>query len=308
MDRNTALIAESLYYQGHRSEKLGEVVLATAAFVSVLVTVGIVVFFFREALSFFTAEEFDVVSFFTDTTWQPMIGRFGIWPVFTATLKVVTIALAFAMPVGIAVAIYLNEFASSRFRRIAKPIVEVFSSIPTVVFGYFALSFISPMLQELLGDDVVQLYNNFSAGLAVGILLLPAVISGVDDAFGGVPYQTREAPYAVGATRLDAFRKVVMPASRSGVAATFVLAMSRAFGESMIVAIVAGVGPNLSLNPFVGAETMTGYILRIAQGDLGVGTTDYTSIFALGLILYFVTLSLILISRRIGGGRVARGS
>lgn len=306
MDGYKTSVAQSLYSRGNRSEVIAQILLAAAALVSVLVTVGIVVFFVRESLSFFLADEFDIVAFFTDTTWQPMIGRFGIWPVFTATLKVVTIALAFAMPVGIAVAIYLNEFAGSKVRRIAKPIVEVFSGIPTVVFGYFALSFISPLLQEVLGNDVVQLYNNFSAGIAVGILLLPAVISGVDDAFGGVPYRIREAPYAVGATRLDAFRKVVMPASKSGVAATFVLAMSRAFGESMIVAIVAGVGPNLTLNPFVGAETMTGYILRIAQGDLGVGTPDYTSIFALGLILYVVTLSLILVSRRIGGGRVAR--
>lgn len=288
-------------------EWIAGVALGAAALVSVLITVGIVVFFVRESSAFFLSEDFDLAGFFTDRTWQPMVGRIGIFSVLTATLKVVFIALALAMPLGLAVAIYLNEFASARVRRVVKPAVEVIAGVPTVVFGYFALSFISPLLQDIFGNDVVQVYNNFSAGLAVGILILPSVVTAIDDSFHGVPRRLREAPYAVGAGRVQAFRKVVLPASRGGIAAAFVLAMSRAFGESMVVAIAAGLGPNLTANPFVGAETMTGYIVRIAGGDLGEGTADYTSIFALALILYVTTLGLILLSRRVERGRKRNG-
>jgi phosphate transport system permease protein len=263
---------------------------------SILTTVGIVFVLAEESWLFFGSSEVDLVEFFSGTTWQPAIGQFGIWPLLNSTLMVSTIAMLVALPLGLAVAIYLSEYASHRARNMLKPILEVLAGIPTVVYGYFALTFMTPILRTIFGDDVVQIYNTASAGIVIGILVLPLVSSMSEDALSAVPRSLREAAYGLGATKLETAIKVVLPAAMSGVTAAFIVAMSRAVGETMVVAIAAGAGPKLTFNPFEGAETMTGHIVRISGGDISYGSIDYTSIFAIGLMLFVMTLILNIIS------------
>lgn len=265
--------------------------------VSILTTIGIVFVLGKESLHFF--REVTLLEFFTGTEWQPAIGKFGIWALLTSTLMVSTIAMLVALPLGLAAAIYLSEYASVRVRSIFKPILEVLAGIPTVVYGYFALTFMTPILRLILGRDVVQIYNTASAGVVIGILVLPLVSSMSEDALHAVPSALRQAAYGLGATRLEASIKVVLPAAISGVAAAFIVAMSRAVGETMIVAIAAGAGPNFTFNPFEAAETMTGHIVRISGGDLSYDSIDYNSLFAIGLLLFIMTLTLNIISRYI---------
>jgi phosphate transport system permease protein len=230
--------------------------------------------------------------FLTTTRWNPQIGRFGIWPLVNATLMTSTIAMLVALPLGLSVAIYLSEYASDRARRALKPILEVLAGIPTVVYGYFALTFMTPLLRSILGRDVVEIYNTASAGIVIGILIIPLVSSMSEDALSAVPRVLREGSYALGATKLETATQVVVPAALSGIAAAFIIAISRAIGETMIVAIAAGAGPNLTFNPFKAAETMTGHIVRISGGDISYDSIDYNSIFAIGLMLFFMTLAL----------------
>lgn len=237
--------------------------------------------------------------FFTGTRWSPQIGQFGVLPLVTATLVTSVIAMLVALPLGLSVAVYLSEYASDRARRTLKPILEVLSGIPTVVYGYFALTFMTPLLRGVFGQNTVQIYNMASAGLVIGILILPLVSSMAEDALSAVPRSLREAAYAVGATKLEVAVKVVVPAALSGIVAAFILAMSRAVGETMVVAIAAGQGPALTFNPFRSAETMTGHMVRISGGDLSYDSIDYNSIFAIGLLLFLITLLLNLISQRI---------
>jgi phosphate transport system permease protein len=204
-----------------------------------------------------------------------------------------------AIPLGLSVAIYLSEYASQRVRSILKPILEVLAGIPTVVYGYFALTFMTPLLRSILGRDVVQIYNTASAGLVMGILILPLVSSMSEDALSAVPRSLREAAYGLGATKLETAVKIVVPAALSGIAAAIIIAISRGIGETMIVAIAAGNGPALTLNPFKGAETMTGHIMRISGGDLSFESVDYNSLFAIGLMLFIITFGLNIISQRI---------
>lgn len=264
---------------------------------SILTTLGIAYGLVRESHSFLTSVP--LVEFLTGGRWNPQIGHFGIWPLATATLRTSTIAMLVAMPLGLAVAIYLSEYASPRARGILKPVLEVLSGIPTVVYGYFALTFMTPLLRGLLGADTVQIYNTASAGMVIGILILPFVSSMGEDALGAVPRSLREAAYAMGATRWETAVQVVVPAALSGLAAAFIVSVSRAIGETMVVAIAAGAGPNLTLNPFVAAETMTGHIVRISGGDLSYDSIDYNSIFAIGLVLFVMTLGLNILSQRI---------
>jgi len=240
-----------------------------------------------------------LVEFFTGTKWSPQIGQFGILPLVTATLVTSLIAMLVALPLGLSVAVYLSEYASERSRKILKPILEILSGIPTVVYGYFALTFMTPLLRGIFGQDTVQIYNMASAGLVIGILILPLVSSMSEDALSAVPRSLREAAYAVGATKLEVAVKVVVPAALSGIAAAFILAMSRAVGETMVVAIAAGQGPNFTFNPFRSAETMTGHMVRISGGDLSYDSIDYNSIFAIGLLLFLVTLLLNIISQQV---------
>jgi phosphate transport system permease protein len=240
-----------------------------------------------------------LIEFFTGTKWNPQIGQFGIWPLVNATLMTSALAMIVALPLGLSVAIYLSEYASARARGILKPILEILAGIPTVVYGYFALTFMTPLLRSVFGVDTVEIYNTASAGLVIGILILPLVSSMSEDALSAVPRSLREAAYGLGATRLETAVKVVVPAALSGITAAFVVAISRAIGETMIVAIAAGAGPNFTFNPFQSAETMTGHIVRISGGDLSYDSIDYNSIFAIGLMLFFITLTLNIVSQRI---------
>ena len=209
------------------------------------------------------------------------------------------IAMLIAAPLGLFVAVYLSEYADPRVRAVLKPILEVLAGIPTVVYGYFALTFITPLLRSVFGENVVSIYNTASAGIAIGILILPLIASMSEDALGAVPRSLKEAAFALGATKLETSLSIVVPAGISGVAAAFIVGLSRAMGETMIVALAAGAGSALTANPFRSAETMTGYIVRISGGDLGYDTVDYNSIFAIGILLFLITLVLNIISRRI---------
>lgn len=266
---------------------------------SILTTVGIVYVLARESLLFFRSAEVSIREFVTSTTWQPAIGHFGIWPLVNATLMTSSIAMLVALPLGLAVALYLSEYASQRARNTLKPILEVLAGVPTVVYGYFALTAMTPLLRSLLGQNVVEIYNTASAGIVMGILILPLVTSMSEDALSAVPRSLREAAYALGATKLETSVQVVLPAALSGISAAVIVAISRAIGETMIVAIAAGAGPAFTFNPFQAAETMTGHIARISGGDLSYDSVDYNSIFAIGLVLFLMTLSLNVVSRRV---------
>ena len=283
--------------------------LSIAAAISILTTVGLVFELGREALLFFRSEEASVAEFFSSTNWQPAILDFGIWPLVLATLTTSGIAMLVALPIGLAAAIYLSEYASVRVRSVVKPILEVLAGIPTVVYGYFALTFMTPLLRSVLGSEVVEIFNTASAGIVVGILIIPLVSSMSEDALHAVPLSLRAGAYAVGATKLETSLRVVLPAALSGITAAFVVSISRAIGETMVVAIAAGAGPKnftfgedslfgYVLNPFVAGETMTGHIVRISGGDLSYDSIDYNSIFAIGLALFVITLLLNVISRR----------
>ena len=286
-----------------RRKRPGEAVIRAFLFVcaalSILTTIGIVVILGNEAFLFFGDPEVSLIEFFTSTKWQPTIGLFGVLPLINATLMTSLIAMLVATPLGLMVAIYLSEYASERVRGFLKPILEVLAGIPTVVYGYFAVTFMTPVLQNIFGAGIVEIYNTASAGIVMGILILPLVTSMTEDALSAVPRSLRQAAYAVGSTKMETSMQVVVPAAFSGIAAAFIVGLSRAVGETMIVALAAGAGPNFTLNPFEAAETLTGYIVRISGGDIAYDTPDYNSIFALGLVLFLITLTLNMISRRI---------
>ena len=283
-------------------ERVIHFAIRVAAGISLLITLGIVVILLSQSILFFGSTEVTLRSFFFDTVWQPLIGRFGILPLLNATIMTSLIAVLTAMPVGLCVAIYLSEYAGERSRAILKPTLEILAGIPTVVYGYFAIAFITPLLRVLFGifdENIVQPYNTAAAGLAIGILILPLIISLIEDALSAIPNSLREAAYGLGANKLQTSLQVVVPAAASGIVAGFILALSRAIGETMVVALAAGAGPNFTFNPLKGAETITGYIVRISGGDIGYNTPDYNSIFALALVLFVATLVLNLISRRV---------
>lgn len=283
-----------------RRARFGETIiqgfLFICATISILTTVGIVYVLVRDALLFFNLEEVTLWKFFTQTMWAPQIGAVGILPLLNATLMTSLIAMIVALPLGLGAAIYLSEYASQRVRSILKPILEILAGVPTVVYGYFALTFMTPVLQGIFGRDTVQVYNMASAGLVMGIMILPLVASMSEDALTAVPHQLREGAYGLGATRFEAAIRVVLPAALSGILAAFIVAMSRAVGETMIVALAAGAGPALTANPFQAAETMTGHIARITGGDISYGSIQYDSVFAIGLALFVMTLILNIIS------------
>jgi phosphate transport system permease protein len=280
-------------------ERVIQGLLFFSGFVSILTTLGIVYELGKEALLFFQMPEVSILESLTSTQWQPHTGNFGIWPLVTATLMTTLIAMSIAIPLGLAVAIYLSEYATPKARNILKPILEVLAGVPTIVYGYFALTFMTPLLRSIFGRDVVEIYNTASAGLVMGILILPLITSMTEDALSAVPRSLREAAYGMGGTRLEVALQVIVPAALSGIAAAVIIGISRAIGETMIVAVAAGAGPNFTLNPFKGAETITGHIVRISGGDLSYDSIDYNSIFALGLLLFIITLTLNIISQRI---------
>lgn len=297
----TAETPIDLRRRARRGESLIQTGLFLCGLVSILTTVGIVVVLLEESLRFFASDAVDLVAFLTGTTWQPQVGQFGVWPLLTATLMTTTFAILVAVPLGLMAAIYLSEYANPRARRVLKPTLEILAGIPTVVYGYFALTWMTPLLRQIftpLGVRV-DIYNTASAGLVMGILLLPLIATISEDALRAVPRSLREAAYGLGATRLETAVRVVVPAATSGIAAAALLAISRGIGETMIVALAAGAGPNFTLNPFRAAETVTGHIVRISGGDLSYASIDYNSLFALALLLFGLTLVLNLISQRV---------
>jgi phosphate transport system permease protein len=268
---------------------------------SIFTTLGIVYVLGRESALFFTNPEVNVAEFLTTFKWLPEIGHFGVWPLVNATLMTSFIAMLVSGPLGLSAAIYLSEYATPRTRSFLKPTLEVLAGIPTVVYGYFALTFMTPLLRAMFGADTVQVYNNASAGIVMGIMIMPLVTSMSEDALSAVPRSLREASYGLGATRLETAVQVVVPAALSGIVAAFIIGISRAVGETMIVALAAGAGPNLTFDPFKAAETITGHIARISGGDISYASIQYESIFALGLVLFVVTLALNLISKAVIG-------
>jgi len=284
-----------------RRRRLGESVIQSFLFlcgaISIFTTLGIVYELGKESWLFFGSAEVSLVGFFTTTKWQPAVGQFGILPLVSATLMTTFFAMLIALPLGLSAAIYLSEYASQKARAILKPTLEILAGIPTVVYGYFALTFMTPLLRSIFGADNVQIYNTLSAGLVMGVMILPLISSMSEDALHAVPLALREAAYGVGATRLETAIRVVVPAALSGIIAAFIIGLSRAIGETMIVAVAAGSGPRFTINPFLGAETMTGYIARISGGDLAYDTPDYNSIVAIGLLLFLITLALNILSR-----------
>jgi phosphate transport system permease protein len=286
-----------------RRRRWGEIIIQSllffSGFFSVFTTLGIVYELGKEALLFFQMPDVSIFDLFTSTRWQPHTAAFGIWPLFTATMMTTVIAMLIAIPLGLSVAIYLSEYANPKVRNILKPILEVLAGIPTIVYGFFALTFMTPLLREIFGKDIVQIYNTASAGLVMGILILPLISSMTEDALTAVPRSLREAAYGMGATKLEVALQIVVPAALSGIAAAIIVGISRAIGETMIVAVAAGSGPSFTFNPFKGAETITGHIVRISGGDLSYDSVDYNSIFVLGLFLFFITLILNIISQAI---------
>jgi phosphate transport system permease protein len=265
--------------------------LFSCAIVSVFTTFAIVVTLIGESLSFF--DEVSVVDFLTGTEWTPLftIQHFGVLPLLSATVLISFTAMLVAVPLGLLAAIYLSEYAPSGVRAVIKPILEVLAGIPTVVYGYFALQFITPDVLKMIFVDV-RPFNALSASIAMGIMILPLVSSLSEDAMRAVPQSLREGAYGLGANRFEVATRVVVPGALSGIVAASILAMSRAVGETMIVVIASGNQPNLSLNPLEGMQAMTAYIVQVSLGDTPRGSLEYSTIFAVGLVLFALTLVL----------------
>ena len=283
-----------------RASGLGERVIEKGLFacaaLSVATTVGIIVVLGSEAFAFFG--DVPISDFFTDTEWTPLFAdkHFGIWPLLCGTLLIAGIAMAVALPFGLLAAIYLSEFATPRVRRGLKPALEVLAGVPTIVYGYFALLVVTPALQTVVPD--LATFNALSPGLVMGIMIIPMISSLSEDALYAVPHGLREAAYGLGASKVPTIFRIVLPAARSGIIASTILAVSRAIGETMIVAIAAGQMPRLTMDPRVPMETMTAYIVQVSMGDTPTGTPEYRTIFAVGAMLFVVTFAMNLLARR----------
>ncbi|MBI4290277.1 MAG: phosphate ABC transporter permease subunit PstC [Betaproteobacteria bacterium] len=270
-------------------ERLIESVLLLAALVSVFTTLAIVYILISESVVFF--RQVSLLAFLTDTQWTPLFddAHFGIMVLLSGTLTSSFVALAIAIPLGTVIAIYLSEFAPFRLREVAKPFLELLGGVPTIVYGYFALLFVTPLLQNLIPE--LPGFNLLSAGIVMGIMIIPYVSSISEDAMRAVPMSMREGSYAMGATRYQTAIRVVVPAAFSGLASAYILGISRAVGETMILAVAAGMQPNLTFNPLEPAATVTAYIVQVALGDLPHGSIGYQTIFAAGLTLMLFTLA-----------------
>jgi phosphate transport system permease protein len=291
MSRSKALDARgafaSLAYRKTR-DRIVEFVLMLAGLVAVFTTVAIVFILFKESAAFF--DHVTIREFLTDTMWTPLFAdaHYGIMPLVAGTLTVTGVALAVAIPLGTIIAVYLSEFAPNHLRETVKPILELLGAVPTVVYGYFALLIVTPLLQKLMPE--LPGFNMLSPGLVIGVMIVPYVASLSEDAMRAVPRYMREGSYAMGATRFQTALGVVVPGAFSGIAAAYILGISRAIGETMVVAIAAGMQPNLSFNPTEPSQTITAYIVQVSLGDLPHGSIGYQSIFAAGLVLMLMTL------------------
>ena len=283
------------------SEKLLELFFLVCAMLSIFTTAGIIGVLIFETWSFF--REVSLWNFLTDTQWTPLFAKqeFGIFVLISATILTTAIALIVAMPAGLLAAIYLSEYASEKARKAIKPALEVLAGVPTVVYGYFALLFVTPFLQSALEPLGIRLsgFNALSAGLVMGVMIIPTVASLSEDAIYAVPRSLREGAYAMGATRREVITGVVLPAALSGIVAAFILAVSRAIGETMIVAIAAGQNPRLTLDPTVPVQTMTSFIVQVSLGDTPNGSLAFRTIFAVGMTLFLMTLGLNVVSHYI---------
>jgi len=287
-------IAQMLKRRPRPGEHLIHGFLLLCAAVSIFTTLGIVYTLLRETVLFF--QQVSIIEFFTETRWTPLFAskKFGIWPLVSGTVLVASGAMVIALPLGLLAAIYLSEYASDKMRKVLKPVLEVLAGIPTVVYGYFALVFVTPLLKSLFPQT--QTFNAASASIVMGFMILPMVASISEDALSAVPRSLREAAYALGATKLEVSTQVVVPAALSGISAAFILAISRAIGETMIVAIAAGQQPKLTLNPLESIETMTAYIVQVSLGDTPQQSIAYLTIFAVGMMLFLMTLVMNIIS------------
>ena len=272
----------------HFGERIIEAILFLAAFSAVAVTIAIVAILVYESSEFF--KHVSLVDFLTDTQWTIMFAdkHYGVLPLLAGTLVTTTVALMLAVPVGTITAIYLSEFASPRVREIVKPTLELLAGIPTVVYGYFALLMVTPALQWFMPD--LPGFNMLGPGLVIGVMIIPYVSSVAEDAMRSVPASMREGSYAMGATRMQTALRVVVPAATSGIVAAYILGISRAFGETMVVAVAAGQQPNFTWDPREPGATITAFIVQVALGDLPHGSLEYQSIFAVGLVLVLMTL------------------
>ena len=268
-------------------EKIIYFILKGCAFLTILTTVGIIFVLLSESLSFFKDVSF--LEFISDSEWTPLFANkhYGIAPLISGTLLTTFIALSVAVPIGLVIAIYLSEYATKKFKSIVKPILEILAAVPTVVYGFFALMFVTPFLQQFLPS--LSGFNALSAGIVMGIMIIPYVSSLSEDALSSVPNSLRQASYGLGASKFQTSFKVVFPAAASGVTISVILAFSRAIGETMIVSIAAGQQPRLTANPFVPIETITGYIVQVCMGDVPHGSIEYKTIFVAGLTLFILT-------------------
>ena len=275
-------------------ETLIERLLFFCSLLSVFTTLGIILVLSLETFEFF--KEVPVLKFLTDTQWTPLFinKHFGILPLLSGTFLTTLIAMLVAMPVGLVGAVYLSEYSSLKVRNIVKPLLEILAAVPTVVYGYFALLFLTPLLKKIIPS--LSGFNALSSGMVMGIMIIPLIVSLSEDAMRAVPMGLREGAYAVGSNRLQVSFRIVLPAALSGIIAAFILAVSRAIGETMIVAIAAGQQPKLTLNPLVPVETITAYIVQISLGDTPHGTLEYRTIFACGMSLFILTFILNMLS------------
>ena len=278
-------------------ERIIKGILFVCSIVSIFTTIGIVSVLVFEGALFF--QEVSIVEFLTGTKWTPLFQskHFGVLPLVAGTMLTAVGAMFVALPLGLLSAIYLSEYAPDVVRQVVKPVLEVLAGIPTVVYGYFALLFVTPIIQGIFSDT--PQFNALSASIVMGIMILPMVSSLSEDAMRAVPRSLREGAYALGSTKLEVSTRVVIPAALSGIVAAFILAMSRAIGETMIVTVAAGAKPNFTLNPFEGVQTMTAYIVSVSLGDTPTGTLEFKTIFAVALSLFVMTLAMNLVSQYI---------
>lgn len=283
--------------KSRKSEKFIEKGLMAVSGITVAVTALIVILLFTEAIQFFS--EVSIVEFFTGTKWTPTLKpqHFGILPLVTGTLMIAIGSSIISLPIGLGSAIYLSEYANPNVRKVIKPLLELLAGVPSIVYGFFALTTITPFLQMILPNT--EVFNAASASIAVGIMTIPMVASLSEDAMMAVPDSIRKGAYALGATKFEVSTKVIIPATISSIASAFVLAISRAIGETMIVAIAAGQNPTMSLNPLHSIQTMTGFMVNLALGDIQQGTLEFKTIFAVGALLFTMTLLMNLIARAI---------
>ena len=271
-------------------EKIIEFILRATALITILTTVGIIWVLLSESLEFF--KEVSIIDFVTDTQWTPLFANkhFGILPLISGTVLTTIIAISVSLPIGLTIAIYLSEYAPKKLKKIIKPLLEILAAVPTVVYGFFALMVVTPFLQKLIPE--MAGFNSLSAGIVMGIMIIPFISSLSEDALSAVPKSLREASYGMGATRLQTSFKVMVPAASSGIIVSVILAFSRAIGETMIVAIAAGQQPRLTLNPLVPVETITAYIVQVSLGDVQHDSLEYRTIFAAGITLFVFTFIL----------------